>query len=99
MFISITYSTYLCGGFVSLTSCSDYLFQGCASAEEYLEQLPQYDHYMSKKRQDAEDQGEVSFLRHYFCIKPLSKSFPILIHKSTGGYYKAYSEKQWLRNQ
>ncbi|KAE9462430.1 hypothetical protein C3L33_05653, partial [Rhododendron williamsianum] len=33
--------------------------RGCASAEEYLQQLPQYDHDMSKKRQDAEDQGEV----------------------------------------
>ncbi|KAI8570063.1 hypothetical protein RHMOL_Rhmol01G0003900 [Rhododendron molle] len=35
------------------------LLRGCASAEEYLQQLPQYDHDMSKKRQDAEDQGEV----------------------------------------
>ncbi|KAF7153841.1 hypothetical protein RHSIM_Rhsim01G0004600 [Rhododendron simsii] len=33
--------------------------RGCASAEEYLQQLPQYDHDMSKKRQDAKDQGEV----------------------------------------
>ncbi|XP_058215015.1 bifunctional aspartokinase/homoserine dehydrogenase, chloroplastic-like [Rhododendron vialii] len=33
--------------------------RGCASAEEYLKQLPQYDHDMSRKRKDAEDQGEV----------------------------------------
>ncbi|KAH7861608.1 hypothetical protein Vadar_028344 [Vaccinium darrowii] len=33
--------------------------RGCASAEEYLQQLPQHDHDMAKKRQDAEDEGEV----------------------------------------
>lgn len=36
------------------------LLQASASAEEFLQQLPQYDQDMTNNRQVAEDAGEVS---------------------------------------
>lgn len=34
-------------------------FQGCASAEEFMEKLPQYDEDIAKERLEAENSGEV----------------------------------------
>ena len=38
-----------------------FLLQACASAEEFMKQLPQFDKELAKQRQEAEDAGEVSF--------------------------------------
>lgn len=38
-------------------------FQDSASAEEFMQKLPQFDHDLTKKRQIAEDAGEVSSLQ------------------------------------
>ena len=45
------------------------IFQDCASAEEFMRKLPLFDHELIKKRQIAEDAGEVSVLR---CISTMS---------------------------
>ncbi|KAJ0087587.1 hypothetical protein Patl1_07718 [Pistacia atlantica] len=36
--------------------------RACASAEEFIKQLLQFDQELAKERQEAEDAGEVSFL-------------------------------------
>lgn len=38
---------------------NDYI-QASASAEEFMQKLPQFDHELATKRQIAEDAGEVS---------------------------------------
>lgn len=45
---------------------SDSLSQESASAEKFLEQLPQYDQELAKQRKEAEADGEVSM----FCTSP-----------------------------
>jgi hypothetical protein len=41
-------------------------FQDSASAEEFMQKLPQFDQEMSKKRQTAEDAGGVSISHIHF---------------------------------
>lgn len=49
-------------------------FQASASAEEFMQQLPQYDQDWSKKRQEAEDSGEVSIpLNNYLLAMKRNK--------------------------
>lgn len=49
-------------------------FQASASAEEFMQQLPQYDQDWSKKRQEAEDSGEVSIpLNNYLLVMKIKK--------------------------
>lgn len=49
-------------------------FQASASAEEFMQQLPQYDQDWSKKRQEAEDSGEVSIpLNNYLLVMKRKK--------------------------
>jgi len=39
------------------------LLQASASAEEFMQQLPQFDNEMARARQEAEDAGDVSISR------------------------------------
>jgi len=46
-------------GFV-LQACFDESVQGCASAQEFMQELPKFDQDFTKKQEDAEKAGEVS---------------------------------------
>lgn len=63
------------------------LFQGCASAEEFMEKLPQYDEDLAKERLEAENSGEVkdlftiNFIQFHVILNP-AKDLSLLISGS-----------------
>lgn len=42
--------------------CFDDSVQACASAQEFMQELPKFDQEFTKKQEDAENAGEVSKL-------------------------------------
>ena len=50
--------------------------QAVTSPEEFLQQLPQFDQDLAKRRQEAEDSGEVSiFLKCILCVNQEAEEF------------------------
>lgn len=48
--------------------------QACASAQEFMQELPKFDQEFTKKQEDAENAGEVSeLLRQYSMLKYLKE--------------------------
>ena len=58
---------WACDTSFPLTLCFKFLLQACASAEEFMQHLPQFDNEMARARQEAEDAGDVSISRD-FCL-------------------------------
>lgn len=54
--------------------CYDDLLQAAATADEFMQQLPQYDKDLAKQLQDAEDAGEVSNSNWWQLIRHVLKS-------------------------
>lgn len=45
--------------------CFDDFIQACASAQEFMQQLPKFDPEFAKKQEDADNAGEVSNSRQF----------------------------------